>query len=39
MPDACDNNKIISINEELAETFNKYFSKIVEKLDIDETLR
>ena len=33
-----NNNKIISNNEELAEIFNKHFSKIVEKLDIDETL-
>ena len=33
-----NNNKIISNNEELAENFNKHFSKIVEKLDIDETL-
>ena len=33
-----NNNKIITNNEELAEIFNKYFSKIVENLDIDETL-
>ena len=33
-----NNNKTISNNEELAEIFNKHFSKIVEKLDIDETL-
>ena len=33
-----NNNKIISNDEELAEIFNKHFSKIVEKLDIDETL-
>ena len=33
-----NNNKIISNNEELAEIFNKHFSKIVENLDIDETL-
>ena len=30
--------KIISNDEELAEMFNKYFSKIVGNLDIDETL-
>ena len=33
-----NNNKIISNGEKLAEIFNKHFSKIVEKLDIDETL-
>ena len=33
-----NNNKIISNDEELAEIFNKHFSKIVEKLDIGETL-
>ena len=33
-----NNNEIISNNEELAEIFNKHFSKIVENLDIDETL-
>ena len=33
-----NNNKIISKNEELAEIFNKHFSKIVENLDIDKTL-
>ena len=33
-----NSNKIISNDEELAEIFNKHFSKIVEKLDIDETL-
>ena len=33
-----NNNKTISNNEELAEIFNKHFSKIVENLDIDETL-
>ena len=33
-----NNNKIISNDEELAEIFNKHFSKIVKKLDIDETL-
>ena len=31
-------NKTISNNEELAETFNKHFSKLVESLDIDKTL-
>ena len=30
--------RIISNNEELAEMFNKHFIKIVEDLDIDETL-
>ena len=30
--------EIISNNEELAEIFNKHFSKIVENLDIDQTL-
>ena len=33
-----NSNKIISNNEELTEIFNKHFSKIVENLDIDETL-
>ena len=33
-----NNHKIISNDEELAEIFNKHFNKIVEKLDIDETL-
>ena len=33
-----NNDKIISNDEELAESFNKHFSKIVENLDIDETL-
>ena len=34
-----NSNKIISNNnEELAEIFSKHFSKIVENLDIDETL-
>ena len=33
-----NNNKTISNNEELAETFNKDFSKLVESLDIDKTL-
>ena len=33
-----NNNKIVSNNEELAEIFHKHFSKIVENLDIDETL-
>ena len=33
-----NNNKIISNDEELAEFFNKHFSKIVEKLAVDETL-
>ena len=35
-----NNNNIISNNEELAEIFKKHFnsSKIVEKLDIEETL-
>ena len=33
-----NNNKTISNNEELAETFNKHFSKLVEILDIDKTL-
>ena len=32
------NNKKIISNEELAEIFNKHFSKIVENFDIDETL-
>ena len=31
-------SKTISNNEELAETFNKHFSKLVESLDIDKTL-
>ena len=33
-----NNSKIIGNDEELAEIFNKHFSKIVEKLDIDEAL-
>ena len=33
-----NNNKTISNNEELAEIFNKHFSKLVENLDIDKTL-
>ena len=33
-----NNNKTISNNEELAELFNKHFSKLVKNLDIDETL-
>ena len=33
-----NNNEIISNNEELAEIFNKHCSKIVENLDIDQTL-
>ena len=33
-----NNNKTISNNEELAKTFNKHFSKLVESLDIDKTL-
>ena len=33
-----DNNKTISNNEELAETFNKHFSIFVESLDLDKTL-
>ena len=33
-----NSNKTISNDEELAEIFNKHFSKIVENLDIDETL-
>ena len=33
-----NNNKTISNNEELAETFNKHFSKLVESLAIDKTL-
>ena len=32
------NKKTICNNEELAEIFNKHLSKIVENLDIDETL-
>ena len=32
------NNETISNNEELAEIFKKHFSKLVENLDIDETL-
>ena len=32
------NSKTISNNEELAEIFNKHFSKLVENLDIDKTL-
>ena len=30
--------KIRKHNEELAETFNKYFSKLVESLDMEKTL-
>ena len=33
-----NNNKTISNNEELAELFNKHFSKLVKNLDIDEIL-
>ena len=33
-----NNNKTISNNEELAEAFNKHFSKLVESLDMDKTL-
>ena len=33
-----NNNKTISNNEELAEIFNNHFSKLVENLDVDETL-
>ena len=33
-----NNDKIIINDEELAQIFNKHFSKIVEILDIDETL-
>ena len=33
-----NNNKTISNNEELAEIFNKHFSKLVKNLDINETL-
>ena len=33
-----NNNKTISNNEELAVIFNKHFSKLVENVDIDETL-
>ena len=33
-----NNNKTISNNEELAEVFNKHFSKLVEDLDIDKIL-
>ena len=33
-----NNNKTISNNEELAETFNKRFSKLMESLDIGKTL-
>ena len=33
-----NNNKTISNNEELEETFNKHFSKLVENVDIDKTL-
>ena len=33
-----NSDKIISNNEELAGIFNKHFSKIVENVDIDETL-
>ena len=31
-----NSNKTISNNEELAETFNKHFSKLVESLDIEK---
>ena len=33
-----NNNKTITNNEELAEIFNKHFSKVVENLEIDKTL-
>ena len=33
-----NNNKTISNTEELAETFKKHFSKLVESLDINKTL-
>ena len=33
-----NNDKTISNNEELAELFNKNFSKLVENLDTDKTL-
>ena len=33
-----NSDKIISNNEELAGIFNKHFSKIVQNVDIDETL-
>ena len=33
-----NSNQTISNNEELAEIFNKHFSKLVEKLDMDKTL-
>ena len=33
-----NNNKTISNNEELAEIFNKHFSRLVENLDTDKTL-
>ena len=33
-----NNNKTICNNEELAEIFNKHSSKLVENVDIDETL-
>ena len=33
-----NHNKTISNNEELAEIFTKHFSKLVENLDINETL-
>ena len=33
-----NNDKTISDNEEVAKIFNKHFSALVEKLDIDETL-
>ena len=33
-----NNNTTISNDEELAEIFNKHFSKLVENLDIDENL-
>ena len=33
-----NNNKTISNNEERAEIFNNHFSKLVENVDLDETL-
>ena len=33
-----NNNKSISSNEEIAEMFNKHLNKLLENLDIDETL-
>ena len=33
-----NNNKTVSTNKELAEIFNKHFSKLVENLDGDKTL-